>query len=118
MAGTTVYEERRAESLKIMQETANKQEQITEVRPWPTHTLCPLPLARPYTLPSAPGSPIHTSPPPPAKVLNFIEERLGELEKEKEELSEYEQLDKHRRALEYNLYVLCSSNWRPCCYFR
>jgi hypothetical protein len=38
------------------------------------------------------------------EVLNFIEERLGELEKEKEELTEYEQLDKHRRALEFNLY--------------
>lgn len=37
-------------------------------------------------------------------MLNFIEERLGELETEKEELTEYEQLDKHRRALEYNLY--------------
>ena len=29
VAGTTVYEERRQESLKIMQETCNKQEQIT-----------------------------------------------------------------------------------------
>jgi structural maintenance of chromosome 3 (chondroitin sulfate proteoglycan 6) len=38
------------------------------------------------------------------EVLNFIEERLSELETEKEELTEYEQLDKHRRALEYNLY--------------
>ena len=28
VAGTNVYEERRAESLQIMQETANKQEQI------------------------------------------------------------------------------------------
>lgn len=29
VAGTTVYEERRSESLRIMQETSNKQEQIT-----------------------------------------------------------------------------------------
>jgi structural maintenance of chromosome 3 (chondroitin sulfate proteoglycan 6) len=29
VAGTTVYEERRAESLKIMEETTKKQEQIT-----------------------------------------------------------------------------------------
>jgi structural maintenance of chromosome 3 (chondroitin sulfate proteoglycan 6) len=36
--------------------------------------------------------------------LSFIEDRLRELEKEREELSEYEQLDKNRRALEYNLY--------------
>lgn len=28
VAGTTVYEERRSESIRIMQETSNKQEQI------------------------------------------------------------------------------------------
>lgn len=37
-------------------------------------------------------------------MLAFIEERLGELEQEKKELTEYEQLDKQRRALEYSLY--------------
>ena len=67
VAGTTVYEERRAESLRIMQDTNQKQERIAEV-------------------------------------LSFIEERLSELEKEKEELTEYEQLDKQRRALEFSLY--------------
>eukprot|EP00605_Chrysophyceae_sp_TOSAG23-4_P000929 GSChrysophyteH1.ASY1.ANO1.1029.1 assembled CDS len=67
IAGTTVYEERRNESLAIMKETATKQDRIEEV-------------------------------------LTFIEERLTELEKEKEELSEYDVLDKHRRALEYSLY--------------
>eukprot|EP01041_Mallomonas_annulata_P001154 gene1154-2235_t len=67
VAGTTVYEERRRESLKIMQETASKQEQIQEV-------------------------------------LSFIDERLSELDKEQEELKEYESLDKNRRALEYSLY--------------
>jgi structural maintenance of chromosome 3 (chondroitin sulfate proteoglycan 6) len=67
VAGTTVYEERRTESLRIMQENVSKQEHIKEV-------------------------------------LDFIDERLDELEKEKEELSEYEQLDKNRRALEYTLY--------------
>lgn len=67
VAGTTVYEERRAESLRIMQENIGKQDHIKEV-------------------------------------LDFIDERLDELEKEKEELTEYEQLDKNRRALEYTLY--------------
>lgn len=38
------------------------------------------------------------------EVLSFIEERLTELEQEKAELTEYEQLDKARRALEYTLY--------------
>jgi DNA repair exonuclease SbcCD ATPase subunit len=37
-------------------------------------------------------------------VITFIKERLGELDKEKDELKEYEQLDKNRRALEYNIY--------------
>jgi structural maintenance of chromosome 3 (chondroitin sulfate proteoglycan 6) len=67
VAGTTVYEERRAESIKILQETSNKQDRITEI-------------------------------------LTFIEERLEELEQEKDELKEYDDLDKRRRALEYHVY--------------
>lgn len=67
VAGTTVYEERRTETLKIMQETATKKQQIEEV-------------------------------------LQFIDERLAELETEKEELTEYDSLDKQRRAIEYSLY--------------
>ena len=67
IAGTTIYEDRRNESLRILQDTTNKQERIVEV-------------------------------------LTFIEERLTELEKEKEELTEYDMLDKQRRALEYTLY--------------
>jgi structural maintenance of chromosome 3 (chondroitin sulfate proteoglycan 6) len=55
VAGTTVYEERRSESIKIMQESNNKQERINEV-------------------------------------LTFIDERLSELEREKQELTEYEYL--------------------------
>lgn len=67
VAGTTVYEERRSESIKIMEDTASKQGKVEEV-------------------------------------LAFIEERLSELEKEKKELSEYEQHDKMRRAVEYTIY--------------
>jgi len=67
IAGTTIYEDRRQESLRILADTRNKQERIEEV-------------------------------------LAFIEERLTELEKEKEELTEYDRLDKQRRALEYTLY--------------
>jgi structural maintenance of chromosome 3 (chondroitin sulfate proteoglycan 6) len=67
VAGTSVYEERRGESLKILEDTTKRQDQMVEV-------------------------------------LTFIEERLSELDQEKEELKEYEMLDKNRRALEYNLY--------------
>lgn len=65
VAGTTVYEERRAESIKIMEKTLSEQSKIDEV-------------------------------------LEYLNERLGELESEKSELVEYEQLDRQRRALEFN----------------
>ncbi|CAM9143588.1 unnamed protein product, partial [Discosporangium mesarthrocarpum] len=38
------------------------------------------------------------------EVINYIEERLSELEEEKEELGAYQKHDRHRRALEYTLY--------------
>ena len=34
-------------------------------------------------------------------VVSYIEERLGELEEEKQELSEYQVLDKRRKVAEY-----------------
>eukprot|EP01114_Cavostelium_apophysatum_P016736 TRINITY_DN4818_c0_g1_i6.p1 TRINITY_DN4818_c0_g1~~TRINITY_DN4818_c0_g1_i6.p1 ORF type:complete len:998 (-),score=422.06 TRINITY_DN4818_c0_g1_i6:73-3066(-) len=38
------------------------------------------------------------------ETLSYIEERLSELETEKNELKEYQQLDRQRRALEYSIY--------------
>lgn len=67
VAGTKVYEERREESLQIMQETDHKRQKIAEV-------------------------------------VEYIDERLAELDEEKEELRAYQQLDKDRRALEYTVY--------------
>ncbi|THU45180.1 hypothetical protein C4D60_Mb02t15150 [Musa balbisiana] len=67
IGGTRVYEERRRESLKIMQETGNKRKQIDQV-------------------------------------VQYLEERLRELDEEKEELRKYQQLDKQRRSLEYTIY--------------
>ncbi|XP_058098866.1 structural maintenance of chromosomes protein 3 [Magnolia sinica] len=67
IGGTRVYEERRRESLKIMQETGNKRKQIIQV-------------------------------------VQYLEERLRELDEEKEELKKYQQLDKQRRSLEYTIY--------------
>lgn len=69
VAGTSVYEKRRAESRKIMRDTDARRVKINEV-------------------------------------IEYIEKRLSELEKEKEELSEYQRLDKQRRALEYALYAV------------
>ncbi|KAL8645671.1 MAG: hypothetical protein Q9210_006576 [Variospora velana] len=66
VAGTQVYEARRAESLKIMTETNNKREKIDEL-------------------------------------LNYIQDRLTELEEEKEELKDYQEKDKERRCLQYTI---------------
>ncbi|KAK1406338.1 hypothetical protein QVD17_41632 [Tagetes erecta] len=72
IGGTRVYEERRRESLKIMQETgkwmlSNKRNQIIQV-------------------------------------VQYLDERLRELDEEKAELKKYQQLDKQRKSLEYTIY--------------
>lgn len=66
VAGTQVYEARRTESLKLMNETDAKRGKIDEL-------------------------------------LNYINERLAELEEEKEELRDYEDKNKERRCLQYTL---------------
>lgn len=67
VAGTRVYEQRRAESLKIMNETDAKRMKIEDL-------------------------------------LKYIEDRLLELDEEKEELKSYYEKDKERRCLEYAIY--------------
>ncbi|KAJ5908797.1 Chromosome segregation protein SudA [Penicillium taxi] len=67
VAGTQVYEARRAESLKIMHETNSRRAKIDEL-------------------------------------LDYINERLAELEEEKDELRNYQDKDKDRRCLEYTIY--------------
>ncbi|KAJ3192527.1 Structural maintenance of chromosomes protein 3 [Irineochytrium annulatum] len=67
VAGTKVYENRRQESLKIMDDTDTKRTKINEL-------------------------------------LDYIEERLNELESEKEELKLFQEMDKERRILEFTIY--------------
>ncbi|KAJ5129909.1 Chromosome segregation protein SudA [Penicillium bovifimosum] len=69
VAGTQVYEARRSESLKIMNETNSKRAKIDEL-------------------------------------LDYINERLAELEEEKDELRSFQEKDKERRCLEYTIYSL------------
>lgn len=38
------------------------------------------------------------------QVVQYLDERLRELDEEKEELKKYQQLDKQRRSLEYTIY--------------
>jgi structural maintenance of chromosome 3 (chondroitin sulfate proteoglycan 6) len=67
VAGTTVYDEKKAESLAKMEENKTSIEKIDEI-------------------------------------LESIEARLDELRGEKEELTQYQKLDRERRAMEYTLY--------------
>ena len=67
VAGTTVYDEKKKESLQKMEENKSSIEKINDI-------------------------------------LDTIEERLTELRGEKEELTQYQKLDRERRAMEYTLY--------------
>lgn len=67
VAGTRVYEQRRADSIKIIEDTDAKRGKIEDL-------------------------------------LAYIENRLSELDSEKEELKEYYEKDKERRCLEYSIY--------------
>lgn len=68
VAGTRVYDERREQSNKILEETKARKAQIDDV-------------------------------------LGVLEGRLQELEGEKAELAEYQELDRTRRALEFTLFT-------------
>lgn len=69
VAGTTVYDEKKAESVTKMEENRNSIQKISEM-------------------------------------LANIEERLHELNAEKDELAAYQQLDRERRAAQFALYSL------------
>ncbi|OCF72938.1 chromosome associated protein [Kwoniella mangroviensis CBS 8886] len=67
VAGTEVYEQKRAESTRLMEETDTKRDKIAEI-------------------------------------LVTIEDRLNELDEEKQDLKDYQEKDRERRCLEYALH--------------
>lgn len=75
VAGTQVYEARRAESLKIMQDTDNKRQKIDDL-------------------------------------LDYIRERLEQLEEEKEELRKYQDKDREQRSLQYTILVRAQQDYQ------
>ena len=66
VAGARVYDERRTQALKLLDDSNSKKNKINET-------------------------------------IEYINERLVELEEEKTEFKEFQQLDKERRAIEYNI---------------
>ena len=67
VAGCKVYDERRAESERIMRDTEMRRDKVIEV-------------------------------------VDYIQDRLRELEEEKNELKEFQKLDRDKRALEHTIY--------------
>lgn len=94
IGGTRVYEERRRESLKIMQETGKW---FPSPSPLPLEVLCVTHWLFCYLQSGNKRKQI-------IQVVQFLDERLKELDEEKEELRKYQQLDKQRKSLEYTIY--------------
>lgn len=95
MAGTRVYEDKRQESVKVIEETGN-------------HFPLLFPLSSPGPLMVPPFLFHEISEQKREKIneyLGQIDERLQELEAEKKELSSFAELDSKRRALEYAIYA-------------
>lgn len=98
VAGTRVYDERRAESKKILNDTATKREKIDEAR----HEQPP-PTARQSTAQQQSShAPILLSD-FVTQVIDGIENRIKDLDAERDELVECQKLDSKRRALEFTI---------------
>lgn len=95
IGGTRVYEERRRESLKIMQETGSHFFQSSFMG---------VDLGIWYTLISFFFFWSGNKRKQIIQVVQYLDERLKELDEEKEELRKYQQLDKQRKSLEYTIY--------------
>ncbi|KAL0437108.1 UNVERIFIED_CONTAM: Structural maintenance of chromosomes protein 3 [Sesamum radiatum] len=84
IGGTRVYEERRRESLKIMQETGK-------------YSLNSFLVLFVFIFVSIQEEQI-------IQVVQYLDDKLRELDEEKEELKKYQQLDRQRKSLEYTIY--------------
>lgn len=95
VAGTRVYDERRAESKKILNDTATKREKIDEAR----HEQPPDNLLQQQQSSHAPILLSYVV----TQVIDGIENRIKDLDAERDELVECQKLDSKRRALEFTI---------------
>lgn len=93
IGGTRVYEERRRESLKIMQETGKYPCWLS----WFLHKFFVFLHIFLFLKSGNKRNQI-------IQVVQYLDERLRELDEEKAELKKYQQLDKQRKSLEYTIY--------------
>lgn len=95
IGGTRVYEERRRESLKIMQETGKYPCCLS----WFLHKVFVF-SQNLFIVFLKLGNKRNQI----IQVVQYLDERLRELDEEKAELKKYQQLDKQRKSLEYTVY--------------
>lgn len=100
IGGTRVYEERRRESLKIMQETGKWMTHFSGIIVFYFISFTQNDDHLNIFLPSRVGNKRKQI----IQVVQYLDERLKELDEEKEELRKYQQLDKQRKSLEYTIY--------------
>ncbi len=99
IAGTRTYDDRRKESLKIMKDTDNRLEQITEVTRWHMRRVTCTQHLNNVSCHHVPISCCFLC----VQVITSLEKRLSELDSEKSELREFQKLDTTRRSLEYTV---------------
>jgi len=97
IGGTRVYEDRRKESLKIMTETGSLKLWITSIL-YISYQISKWHVEMTILLLRAANKRKQID-----QVVHYLEERLRELDEEKEELKKYQQLDKQKRSLEYTI---------------
>lgn len=102
IGGTRVYEERRRESLKIMQETGKSLLSWFILKTYMRKIVgcfwyvCIFFLMLVLVIGNKRKQII--------QVVQYLDERLKELDEEKEELRKYQQLDRQRKSLEFTIY--------------
>lgn len=100
IGGTRVYEERRRESLKIMQDTGKSFLLFCFLNFWFFIFYVYCYRCYYHVFFRETGNKRKQI----IQVVQYLDERLKELDEEKEELRKYQQFDKQRKSLEYAIY--------------
>ncbi|CAN6816217.1 unnamed protein product [Brassica oleracea] len=104
IGGTRVYEEKRCESLKIMQDTGKLSVCTAVILEPPSLFLVHAWVSRKSNTYSRMTCLTGIKRNHIIQAVQYLDEKLRELDEEKEELRKYQQLDKQRQSLEYTIY--------------
>uniref|UniRef100_M4C8J4 SMC hinge domain-containing protein n=1 Tax=Brassica campestris TaxID=3711 RepID=M4C8J4_BRACM len=104
IGGTRVYEEKRCESLKVMQDTGKLSVCTAVILEPPSLFLVHAWVCRKSNTYSRMTCLTGIKRSHIIQAVQYLDEKLRELDEEKEELRKYQQLDKQRKSLEYTIY--------------